>query len=150
MPHSYTSCLLHCVFNTKERRPQITHDLRDRLHQYLAGISRQNDVTPLAVGGTDDHVHMLMGLPAALPLAKAMQLAKGGSSKWVHETFPGHQDFAWQEGYGAFSVGVSQVEATVAYIAGQAEHHRKRTFREEFVAFLEKHNIEYDARFVWG
>ena len=150
MPHSYTSCLLHCVFSTKERRPQITPDLRERLHHYIGGIARQHNATPLAVGGAEDHVHVLISLPATMAIAKTLQLMKGGSSKWVHDTFPEHRGFAWQQGYGAFSVGVSQAEGTVAYIRGQEEHHRTRTFKEEFIAFLEKHGIEYDPEFLWG
>jgi hypothetical protein len=80
----------------------------------------------------------------------AIQLIKGGSSKWIHETFPKHQSFMWQEGSGAFSIGVSQVEATIAYISSQAKHHRRRTFQQEFLQFLKKHGIEYDIRYVWG
>jgi REP element-mobilizing transposase RayT len=104
----------------------------------------------LAIGGTEDHMHILLSLPATLPVAKAIQLIKGGSSKWVHETFPSHKDFAWQEGYGAFSVSISQVEATITYIKTQEEHHRKKTFEEEFLTFLKKHGIEYDERYILG
>lgn len=150
MPHSYVSLLVHCVFSTKERRPLIGADLHDQLHSYLGGIARTNGIRALAVGGTADHVHLLLSLPSVLGIAKALQLIKAGSSKWVHDTFPEHDDFAWQEGYGAFSIAVSQVDDTMAYIARQEEHHRRRSFQEEFVAFLEKHGIEYDERFVWG
>jgi putative transposase len=83
-------------------------------------------------------------------VAKALQLSKGGSSKWIHDTFPQHRAFAWQEGYGAFSIGISQVQPTVLYISRQAIHHQKVTFQEEFLAFLEKHDVEYDPRYVWG
>ena len=104
----------------------------------------------LAIGGVEDHVHLLISLPANMSVSKAMQLIKGGSSKWIHDTFPDKGAFAWQEGYGAFTVGVSQIADTVAYINGQEEHHRMRTFKEEFVAFLEKHDVGYDERYVWG
>jgi REP element-mobilizing transposase RayT len=104
----------------------------------------------LAVGGVDDHVHILLSLPATTAIAKAIQLLKAGSSLWIHGTFPAHRGFAWQEGYGAFSLGVSQVEQTKSYIEHQAEHHRKTTFQEEFLAFLKKHQMEYDERYVWG
>ena len=104
----------------------------------------------IAVGGIADHVHLLLSLPATMPVAKAMQLVKGGSSKFVHETFTEQRAFAWQEGYGAFSVSISHVEETVAYIQRQEEHHRKKTFEEEFRSFLQKHGIEYDERQVWG
>ncbi len=104
----------------------------------------------LAIGGVEDHAHLLISLPAKMSISKAMQLIKGGSSKWIHDTFPDKEAFAWQEGYGAFTVGVSQIADTVAYINGQEEHHRKRTFKEEFVAFLKKHDVDYDERYVWG
>lgn len=104
----------------------------------------------LAVGGIEDHAHLLLSLPTTISIAQAIQQIKGGSSKWIHETFPERRDFAWQEGYSAFSIGVSQVEDTVSYIRSQAEHHRRKTFQEEFLAFLKRHGIEYDERYVWG
>ncbi len=106
-------------------------------------------MTALAIGGVADHVHLLLSLPSTLAVAKAIQRIKGGSSKWIHDTFPRHKEFSWQEGYGAFSIGVSQVETTTAYIRCQAEHHRTRTFKEEFLAFLKRHGIEYDERYLW-
>ena len=150
MSHSYISSLFHCVFSTKERRKIISSDLEHRMHPFMGGIARQNNFTALAIGGTEDHVHLLLSLSATMPVAKAIQLIKGGASKWVHDTFPAREGFAWQEGYGAFSVGVSHIEATVAYINNQKEHHRRQTFEEEFRSFLQKHNIEYDERYVFG
>jgi REP element-mobilizing transposase RayT len=150
MPHSYLSNLMHCVFSTKERRKFITPELQQRLWPFIGGIARENGMKASAVGGVADHIHVLLSLPAPMPVAKAMQLVKGGSSKFVHETFSDQRDFAWQEGYGAFSVSISHVEETVAYIQKQAEHHRRRTFEEEFRAFLQKHGIEHDERQVWG
>ncbi|MEK6675830.1 MAG: IS200/IS605 family transposase [Planctomycetota bacterium] len=150
MPHSYSSCLVHYVFSTKERCKLITPDLRERLWAYLGGIARENEMKALAVGGTEDHVHMLVSLPSTLSVAKGIQLIKGGSSKWIHDTFPEHRAFAWQEGYGAFSVGVSGIDDTCAYINAQREHHRVRTFEEEFTAFLKRHGIAYDERHVFG
>jgi len=141
--HSFTSCLVHCVWSTKNRQPWLTSDLRERLWPYLGGIARQNEIKTLAIGGTSDHVHVLLSLPATSSIAKAMQLLKGNSSKWIRETFPKMHFFAWQEGYGAFSVGVSAVDATVAYIRNQAEHHRTRSFREEYQAMLKKHGFAY-------
>jgi len=146
---SYVSSYFHCVFSTKERRPQITPTLRERLWPFMGGIARQNNFKALEVGGVEDHVHILLSLPSTLSIAKAAQLIKGGSSKWVHETFPEHRLFNWQEKYGAFSVSVSQLERTLEYVKGQVEHHRKMTFQEEFVALLKKHRIQYDERYLW-
>lgn len=150
MAHSYSSCLIHYVFSTRSRQKVISPELRERLWPYLGGIARENDLKALAVGGTDDHVHILVSLPARVSVSKAIQLIKGGSSKWIHDTFAGHRDFAWQEGYGAFSIGISGAEETIHYIDAQEEHHRAKTFEEEYLAFLRRHDIEYDERCVWG
>lgn len=103
----------------------------------------------LAVGGMFDHVHALLSLPSTMGFAKAVQLIKGGSPKWIHDTRSKYRYFEWQEGYAAFSVSVSHVKKTIAYITGQKEHHRKRTFKEEFLELLDKHDIEYDLRYVF-
>jgi putative transposase len=150
MAHSYTSALFHCVFSTKDRRKLIDADLQSRLWPYLGGIARENNMKALAIGGVEDHVHLLLSLPSTMPVAKAIQLIKGGSSKWIHDEFPHLRGFAWQEGYGAFSIGVSQIEDTQRYITNQAEHHRTRSFEDEFIAFLNRHEVDYDPRYVWG
>src|SRR5581483_10403762 len=126
---SYVSSYFHCVFSTKDRNPIITPDLTQRLFPFLGGIARQNDIKAVEIGGVADHVHILLSLPPTMPVAKAMQLIKGGSSKWVHDTFPEHCLFRWQEKYGAFSVSVSQLDKTREYIRNQAEHHRKMSFK---------------------
>jgi putative transposase len=144
--HSFVSCLIHCVWATKERRPLIQADLQQRLWPYLGGIARENKMKALVVGGVEDHIHILLAIPSTLAVAKSVQLLKGNSSKWIHDTFPEHQGFEWQEGYGAFSIGVSGVADTTTYIEGQAEHHRKMTFREELETFLRKHGMEYVDR----
>jgi REP-associated tyrosine transposase len=146
--HSFNSCLIHCVWSTKNRASFLDSNLRERLWPYLGGIARENRMKALAIGGTVDHVHILVSLPGTLSVAKAIQLLKGNSSKWIHETFPKLTDSTWQEGYGAFSIGVSGVEATVTYIRNQEEHHRKRTFREEFVAMLRKYGLDYEERML--
>lgn len=150
MGHSYTSCLMHVVFSTKNRQRLIKPVLQERLWPYLGGIARENDLKALAVGGVEDHIHILISMPATLSISRTVQLIKGGSSRWIHETFPEQRDFAWQEGYGAFSVGISGVKDTIAYIETQAEHHRTRTYEEELVSFLKRHGMEYDERFVFG
>jgi REP element-mobilizing transposase RayT len=137
------------VFSTKERRPWIDAELQERLWPYLGGIAEENRMKALVVGGVEDHVHTVLSLPSKMDVAKAMQLIKGGSSKWIHDTFPKHRGFAWQEAYSAFSIGVSQMKATRKYIEDQTEHHRKTSFQEEFVAFLKKHEIDYDPRYIW-
>jgi len=146
---SYVSSYFHCVFSTKERHPMIPPELRDRLWPFLGGIARQNQMKAIEVGGMPDHVHLLLSLPSTLSIAKALQLIKGGSSKWVHDTFPEHRCFRWQVKYGAFGVSVSQLDKTIQYIKRQEEHHRKMTFQEEFVALLKKHLIDYEERYLW-
>jgi len=148
MSHTYVSDLVHCVFSTKLRRNLIKPEIQSDLWSFLGGIARKNKFKALMIGGTENHVHILLTLSAEMPLAKAMQLIKGASSRCMNETHT--KDFAWQEGYGAFTVGVSQKADTIAYIQSQAEHHRKRSFEEEFLAFLKKHNVEYDPKYVWG
>jgi putative transposase len=149
MSHTFVNSLLHCVFSTKERRPLITPGLQTRLFQYMGGIARDNKIKLLGAGGVDDHVHLLVSMPSTITIAKAMQLIKGGSSKWIHETFAEHRMFEWQEGYGAFSIGISDVNRTIKYINNQAEHHGKMDFKTEFLKFLNKHEIEYDERYVF-
>ncbi|HVS83301.1 MAG TPA: transposase [Pyrinomonadaceae bacterium] len=149
MSHSYVSNLMHCTFSTKERYPFIDSELELRLWPYIGGIARENRMKALAIGGTRDHLHALLSLPGTMSFAKAVQLIKGGSSKWVHDTYSRYKKFEWQEGYGAFSVSASQARKTIAYIQSQKEHHRKRTFQEEFLDLLDKHGVEYDSRYVF-
>ncbi len=137
--HSYVSSLFHCTFSTKERRAIIRPEWEERSWAFIGGIARENGMKPLAVGGVQDHVHVLLSIPSTMPVAKAVQLVKAGSSKMIRATFT--RSFEWQEGYGAFSIGVFQVKETVAYIKNQRVHHKKIDFREEFRAFLEKHGI---------
>jgi putative transposase len=146
--HSFVSSLHHCVFATKGREPWLTPDIRERLWPYLGGIARENDMKTLAIGGVADHVHLLLSLSATMSLSKAMQLLKGNSSKWLHETFPRLRSFAWQEGYGAFSIGVSGIEETRLYIDNQEEHHRTRTYLEEVIMFLNRHRLPFDERMI--
>ena len=144
MGHTYTSNFIHCVFSTKDRAPLIERDRVAGLYAYLGGIARGEGLSLIAAGGTANHVHLLFVLPASCPLAHAAQKLKGSSSHWMG---PG---FSWQEGYGAFSISASQVEVVKRYIQNQEEHHRKRSFEQEFVALLEKCGIPYDERYVLG
>jgi putative transposase len=149
MSHTYCCSLFHCVFSTKERRPTIAPEIQTRLWAFMGGIAREHEMKALAIDGTEDHVHLLLSLPSSMPIANAIREIKSGSSRWMHDTCA-IQAFAWQEGYGAFSIGHAQVSATLAYISRQQEHHQKRDFQAEFLVFLKKHNVEYDPRYVWG
>lgn len=149
MSHTYCCALFHCVFSTKGRNATISPELQPRLWAYMGGIAREHGMKALAVGGTEDHVHILLSLSSSIDLAKAMREIKSASSRWMHETCSA-REFEWQEGYGAFSIGQAQVAATCAYIARQEEHHRKRDFQAEFLSILKRHRIEYDLRYVWG
>jgi REP element-mobilizing transposase RayT len=150
MSHTYLTCLIHVVFSTRNRRPLIAEGWRDRLHAMLGGIARDRGFPTVTVGGVEDHVHALISLPATLTLADAMRTLKATSSSWVNSTFFPDRRFAWQEGYGAFSIGLSARDATVAYIRGQVEHHRERSFQDEFRDFLTRHGIACDERYLWG
>jgi REP-associated tyrosine transposase len=147
--HTFTNSLFHCLWSTKGRQPVLTREVLARLWPYLGGIARANKISALAIGGVADHVHVLISLPPSISLSKAVQLLKGNSSKWLHEEFRELRSFNWQEGYGAFSIGISGLEETKKYIASQAEHHLKKTFLEEFKAFLEKHGHAYDERGIY-
>jgi putative transposase len=111
--------------------------------------TRRNGVKPICIGGVEDHVHLLLSMPTTLSVAKTVQLIKGGSSAWFHETFRQLRNFAWQTGYGAFAVSTSHVPDTIRYIQNQAEHHRVKSFQEEYVGFLKKHRIPFEERFLW-
>ena len=149
MPHTYNCCYIHYVFSTKRREPWITPELQERLFPYMGGVANAHNMQTIRVGGIEDHVHHLVSLPTTISLAKAIQLIKGNSSKWIHDTFPQYRHFEWQEGYGAFSISIGDIERTTNYIDKQAEHHKKMDFKTEFIAFLNKHEIEYDERFVF-
>ena len=139
MPHSHSCCLLHVVFATAGRRSILPDAMREQLYGFIGGIAREHGLPALAVGGTADHIHVLISLPRTISVAKAIQVLKGSSSKWIHENFPHMRGFAWQEGYGAFSIGVSQRDVTVHYIETQMEHHQRYGFAEEMQKFVTVH-----------
>ncbi len=150
MPQSLAKILVHTVFSTKERRPFLRDKaLRDELHRYLGGILAHHDCQPMVVGGVEDHVHILSTLARTCQAAELVKEAKRGSSLWLKTKSPGLADFAWQNGYGMFSVGFSQVGAVRDYIASQEVHHRTVTFQEEFRLFLRRYELEYEERYVW-
>lgn len=126
----------------------ITPELLVRLIPYIGGIARENGFRLIHAGGVDDHIHLLISLAKTMAISKAMQLIKGGSSKWIHDTFSEHRSFEWQEGYGAFSISISEKARTINYINNQAKHHKKVDFKTEFTAFLDAHEMEYDIRYV--
>ena len=148
MSHSYASNRVHLVFSTKDRAKIIVEEVQAKLWAYMAGIAKNQGFDAIIIGGVQDHVHALLVLPPVMPLAKAVQFIKGSSSKWMNES--GGAAFAWQEGYGAFSVSASQTDDVVRYIENQAAHHAKRSFEEEFLAFLRKHGLEFDPAHVLG
>ena len=145
MAHTYPNVLIHCVFSTKLRRDSIPDYLSDKLSMYFIGIGKGHGVPVLCPGGTANHAHLLIALPATMTLAKAIQVLKANSSRWLGE----HGfDFAWQEGYAGFSVSASKVDAVRDYIEHQTEHHAKHSFEEEFVSLLRKSGVDYDPEFV--
>jgi len=149
MAHTFTHLLTHIIFSTKDRRPLLDADLKSRLFPYLGGIIRAHDGKALIINGPTDHVHILASLAAKHSLSDLMRELKADSSGWIHKNFPNQKMFAWQIGYGAFSVSHSNLIEVEKYIANQEEHHRKISFQEEFVTFLKRHEIEYDERFLW-
>ncbi len=146
MPQSFISNNVHIVFSTRERQPMIPQEIQKRLWGYLGGITKNIGGYPLAIGGAEDHVHLLLALPADLSIAKAVNLLKSNSSKWMGEQ---GCEFAWQRGHAAFSVSVSNLASVTEYIEKQEEHHRRRDFKQEFIALLKRHRIEFDPRYVF-
>ncbi|HEX7287060.1 MAG TPA: IS200/IS605 family transposase [Candidatus Angelobacter sp.] len=147
MSHTYAQNHLHVVFSTKGRSKIIDKASQPKLWSYIAGIGRNMGCLILANGGIEDHIHLLLQLPPKLDLSSAVQKLKANSSKWMNER--GNR-FAWQEGYGAFSVSASSLKQVISYINNQEKHHRKLTFEQEFIALLEKHGISYDPKYVFG
>ncbi len=150
MSHTYSSNRIHVIFSTKQREKRLREDIQPKLWAYIAGIARNHKFEALEIGGAEDHCHALILLPAPMPLSKAVQTLKGCSSKWLNDTGAAETNFAWQEGYGAFSVSASQTDGVVEYIKSQPEHHKKRTYEEEFLEFLKRHGINYDPAHVLG
>ena len=149
MPQAFVSLNYHLIFSTKGREPTLADDLRPRLFEYVGGILRADGSRLLAAGGMPDHTHWLVSLHQKTSVADTLRVIKTNSSKWIHESFPDLQGFAWQAGYGAFSVSLSNLEKVEAYLHGQEEHHKRVTFQEEYLAFLRRHRMTFDERYLW-
>ena len=147
MPATHLSLHYHIIFSTKDRHPIIDQTWRNRLHSYLGGTVRSLDAIPESIGGTADHVHLLIGLRATHCLAEFLRRIKHRSSKWVHKTIE-VENFSWQSEYGAFTVSVSQIEAVKTYIARQQEHHQKKTFEQEYLEILKRNGVEYNELYL--
>jgi REP element-mobilizing transposase RayT len=149
MAGTFTKLLYHVVYSTKHREPLITPPLRDRLYDYIGGIIRGEGGVLLEIGGMPEHLHWVARLKTEPSVAVILKKVKAKSSKWVNEETDHQGRFSWQRGYGAFTVSVSQLPKVIGYVRNQEEHHRVKTFEEEFIELLDKHEIEYDKRYVW-
>ena len=150
MANTYHGLFYHVIWSVKDRDPMLGKDIQARLWPYIVGIGKTNGIASIKIGGHYDHIHALIALKPNMPVSKAVQLLKGGSSKWIHETFPPLQAFAWQSGYAAFTVSKSQVDTVRSYIENQEEHHRVKTFEEEYRRMLDINEIDYDEVYLLG
>ena len=149
MSHTFTNILIHALFSRKDRQPWLIPEMGEEVFCCLGGSLNELRGQSLLVNGPPDHVHMLFVQPRTLSIATVMEKVKANSSRWVKERWPDRRHFGWQTGYAAFSVSKSHVEQVKHYVGNQEKHHRKVTFQEELVAFLRKHGIEYDPRYVF-
>ncbi len=149
MPGTYSQILFHIVFSTKHRTPWITPDVAKRLYPYMGGIIRAEKGVLYSIGGIADHVHLYLRWRPDASVSDLMRTTKARSSRWLHETFPNLPSFAWQEGYGVFSVSKSQEPEVKKYIANQAAHHKREDFKSELLRMLKLHEVEFDERYVF-
>lgn len=149
MPQSLHVLSTHIVFSTKERRPWLKADIRERVWAYIARVLQNLECRDITVGGVEDHVHILCNLTKKHASVKVMEVVKKDSSKFVKTLSDGLAEFHWQDGYGLFSVSPSHFEAVQKYVMNQEEHHRKETFQEELVRILKKYGAKYDERYLW-
>jgi len=149
MAGKYLSLLVHFTWSTTGREPWIEPEMREGLYSYIGGIMKNKKAKLIAAGGMFDHIHLYASIPSTISVADFVNAVKSNSSRWVHESFSPLRNFAWQEGYAAFSLSKSEESRVVRYISNQEDHHRKRTFKEELIGLLEKHGIEYDKRYIW-
>ena len=149
MSQSFSQTIIHLVFSTKHREPLISPGIEAQLHGYLASTCRAIGSNAFRIGGCADHIHIACSLPRTLSISDLLQEIKRSSSVWMKEQGAEYRDFAWQNGYGAFSIGYSQLDRLLHYIDTQHEHHKKESFKEEFLSFLKKYNIEYKEEYLW-
>ncbi|MEP7013770.1 MAG: IS200/IS605 family transposase [Acidobacteriota bacterium] len=149
MPQSLARLLVHVIFSTKYRAPLLVPEVRSAVHQYLGTVLRDHDCPTIRIGGVEDHVHLFFGLSRTLSIAKAVEIIKTSSSKWIKLQRPDLAEFHWQNGYGAFSVSPSQMESVIRYIENQEAHHREVSFQDEMRGLLHRHGVEYDERYAW-
>ena len=149
MPQSLSSILVHLVFSTKRREPFITPAIETELHPYMATVLREHNSPSLIIDGTADHIHALFALGRTITVADLVEEVKTGSSKWIKTKGSEFRSFHWQKGYGAFSIGQSNVEEVKRYIRNQKEHHRRITFEDEYRNFLKQYEVQFDERYVW-
>jgi putative transposase len=148
MSQSHVNLLYHIVFSTKDRQPLITEERQPRLYEFLGGLVRKRGGVTFAINGMEDHVHLLARLRQDKPVADLVRDLKAYSSGWMHRVFPELREFAWQNGYGAFTVSASQAKLVAAYIEQQKAHHQASSFEREFISLLRKNEIEYDERYL--
>ena len=149
MPQSIAYNYSHITFSTRARYPFIDENIQDELFHYIGGICKNMDSKPVKIGGYKDHVHILCVLSRKIALMKFIEEIKSHSSKWIKTKGVAYEKFYWQKGYGSFSVNPAEIDVVVSYIENQVEHHTKRTFQEEYVAFLKKYKVEYDEKYLW-
>ncbi len=149
MPQSIAYNYLHITFSTKYRVPMIDEAIEEELFKYIGGICKNLECNPIKVGGYRDHIHILCVLSRKIALMKLLEEIKSHSSKWIKTKGDQYKNFYWQRGYGSFSVNPAEIDVVIRYIENQAEHHKKRTFQDEYIAFLKKYNAEYDERYLW-
>jgi putative transposase len=150
MANTYASLHYHVIFSTKNREPWLAPSIEQRIWEFIGGVARAHKMTALQVGGCDDHIHALVMATTMIAPFQIAQYLKGGSSKWIHDEFPRLRNFGWQDGYAAFTVSKSSIIEVITYLQNQREHHRRKTFQEEYVEFLRQNGIEYDERYLWG
>ena len=149
MPQSLSQVIVHLVFSTKDRHRYLDDSIRERTHAFLATLCRARDCEAYRVGGTDDHIHVICRLSRSMTIAKLIEDMKRESSKWIKTLGTDYADFRWQRGYGAFSLSRSHLDRGITYVSNQVEHHRERTFQDEFRELLRRYGVDFDERYVW-